>query len=37
MFNCLILKKNKVTHNPYKSECFSLGVILLEQGLGKSV
>lgn len=31
------MKKKSVKHNPYKSEVFSLGILILETGLLKSV
>lgn len=37
LFKSLALKKKSVKHNPYKSEVFSLGLVILESGLLKSV
>jgi hypothetical protein len=37
LFKSLALKKKKIKHNPYKSEIFSLGLIILEAGLLKSI
>lgn len=37
LFKSLALKKKKVKHNPYKSEVFSLGLVILEAGLLKSI
>jgi hypothetical protein len=37
MYNALIHKMTKIRHNPYKSEAFSLGLVLLECGTLKSV
>lgn len=37
LFKSLALKKRKIKHNPYKSEVFSLGMVILETGLLKSV
>ena len=36
LFRSLILNKKRVRHNPYKSEVFSLGMVILETGLLKS-
>ena len=37
LFKSLALKKKSVRHNPYKSEIFSLGLVVLETGLLKSI
>lgn len=37
LFKSLTLKKKKIKHNPYKSEVFSLGMVILESGLLKSI
>lgn len=37
IFNSIILRKKKIKHNPFRSECFSLGMIILEAGLLRSV
>lgn len=37
LFKSLALKKKKIKHNPYKSEVFSLGMVVLEAGLLKSI
>ncbi len=33
IFNSLILRKKKIKHSPFRSECFSLGMTILEAGL----
>ena len=37
LFKCLAQRESKVRHNPYKSDVFSLGVVILEAGLLHSV
>lgn len=37
IFDVLIHKKSCLKHNPYKSEVFSLGMVVLECGLLKSI
>lgn len=37
LFKSLALKKKKIKHNPYKSEVFSLGLVILESGILSSV
>ncbi len=37
LFKSFTLRKRKIRHNPYKSDAFSLGIILLEAGLLESV
>ena len=37
LYKCLIQRENKVRHNPYKSDVFSLGVVILEAGLLHSI
>lgn len=37
LFKSLTMKKRKIKHNPYKSEIFSLGMVILEAGLLTSI
>ena len=37
IFNSLVLCKKKVKHSPFRSECFSLGMVILEAGLLQSI
>lgn len=37
IFEAIIQEKQKLKHNPYKSDIFSLGLIILEVGLGKNI
>ncbi len=33
IFNSLVLRKKKIKHSPFWSECFSLGMTILEASL----
>ena len=37
LFKALLENKNKIKYNPYKSEIFSMGMVLLETALLKPV
>lgn len=37
LFKSLSLRKKRIRHNPYKSEVFSLGMIILEAGILENI
>ena len=37
LFNSIVHEKRVVRHNPFKSEVFSLGMIILEAGILKDI